>query len=297
MARPLRLEFAGALYHITSRGDRREDIYRNDGDRKQWLELLAQVCARFNWVVHSYCQMTSHYHLLVETVDGDLSRGMRQLNGVYTQTFNRKYHESGHLFQGRFKAILVQKEAHLLELSRYIVLNPVRANMVMSVEDWIWSSYNAMVKSETKNQWLDIDWTLSQFDQSRTKAISAYQKFVLQGKGLSDPKEQVKHQMFLGSNDFITEYQQTVEKPEKSGESLLLRKLILSVLALIRPASLIKTLEGFLFSCLKWLDAMPESLVFSLRKKTLRENTRYYRYHGLKIFTSPKLRFQDFQRT
>ena len=111
MARPLRLEFAGALYHITSRGDRREDIYRDDGDRTQWLDLLAHVCERFNWVVHSYCQMTNHYHLLVETVDGNLSRGMRQLNGVYTQTFNRKYHESGHLFQGRFKAILVQKEA------------------------------------------------------------------------------------------------------------------------------------------------------------------------------------------
>lgn len=218
MARPLRLEFAGALYHITSRGDRREDIYRDDGDRKQWLDLLAQVCSRFNWVVHSYCQMTNHYHLLVETVDGNLSRGMRQLNGVYTQTFNRKYHESGHLFQGRFKAILVQKETHLLELSRYIVLNPVRANMVMNAEDWVWSNYNAMVKSETKNQWLDVDWTLSQFGQSRTKAISGYQKFVLQGKGLPDPKEQVKHQMFLGSDHFISEYQQTVEKPEKLRE-------------------------------------------------------------------------------
>ena len=180
--------------------------------------MLAQVCARFNWVVHSYCQMTNHYHLLVETVDGNLSRGMRQLNGVYTQTFNRKYHESGHLFQGRFKAILVQKEAHLLELSRYIVLNPVRAKMVLNAEDWVWSNYNAMVKSETKNQWLDVDWTLSQFGQSRTKTISAYQKFVLQGKGLSDPKEQVKHQMFLGSDDFISEYQQTVEKPENLRE-------------------------------------------------------------------------------
>lgn len=218
MARPLRLEFAGALYHITSRGDRREDIYRDDGDRKQWLDLLAQVCSRFNWVVHSYCQMTNHYHLLVETVDGNLSRGMRQLNGVYTQTFNRKYHESGHLFQGRFKAILVQKETHLLELSRYIVLNPIRANMVMNAEDWVWSNYNAMVKSETKNQWLDVDWTLSQFGQSRSQAISGYQKFVLQGKGLPDPKEQVKHQMFLGSDHFISEYQQTVEKPEKLRE-------------------------------------------------------------------------------
>ena len=130
MARPLRLEFAGALYHVTSRGDRREDIYLDDGDRQDWLAVLAHVCERFNWVVHAYCQMTNHYHLLVETVDGNLSQGMRQLNGLYTQRFNRRHRQVGHLFQGRYKAILVQKEAHLLELSRYVVLNPVRAGMV-----------------------------------------------------------------------------------------------------------------------------------------------------------------------
>ena len=107
MARPLRLEFSGALYHITSRGDRCEDIYRDNGDREQWLEILGQVCKRFNWVIHGYCLMSNHYHLLAETVDGNLSRGMRQLNGLYTQQFNRRYHESGHLFQGRYKAILV----------------------------------------------------------------------------------------------------------------------------------------------------------------------------------------------
>ena len=127
MARPLRLEFSGALYYVTSRGDRREDIYRNREDRQLWLGILGHVCDRFNWVIHGYYQMTNHYHLLVETVDGKLSRGMRQLNGVYTQAFNRRYNESGHLFQGRYKAILVQKEAYLLELTRYVVLNPVCA--------------------------------------------------------------------------------------------------------------------------------------------------------------------------
>ena len=141
MARPLKIEFAGALYHITSRGDRREDIYRDNEDRQQWLEILGQVCERFNWVVHGYCQMTNHFHLLAETVDGNLSRGMRQLNGIYTQKFNRRYHESGHLFQGRYKAILVQKEAYLLELTRYVVLNPVRAKMALRPENWVWSSY------------------------------------------------------------------------------------------------------------------------------------------------------------
>ncbi len=130
MARPLRLEFAGAVYHVTSRGDRREDIYLSDDDRREWLAVLALVCDRFNWVVHAYCQMTNHYHLVVETVEANLSAGMRQLNGLYTQRFNRRHGQVGHLFQGRYKAILVQKEAHLLELSRYVVLNPVRAGMV-----------------------------------------------------------------------------------------------------------------------------------------------------------------------
>jgi len=100
MARPLRLEYAGALYHVTSRGDRREDIYLDDRDREEWLAVLGNVCNRFNWVVHGYCQMTKHYHLLIETVDGNLSKGMRQLNGVYTQRFERHHGMFGHLFQG-----------------------------------------------------------------------------------------------------------------------------------------------------------------------------------------------------
>ena len=214
MARPLRIEYAGALYHITSRGDCREDIYRDNEDREQWLEILSQVCERFNWVVHGYCQMSNHYHLLAETVDGNLSRGMRQLNGIYTQKFNRRHHESGHLFQGRYKAILVQKETYLLELTRYVVLNPVRARMVKRPEDWAWSSFNAMIGADTESQWLDVDWTLSQFGKDRTQAISAYRQFVMEGKGLPDPKEQVKHQMFLGNEIFNTEKIQSIEKPK-----------------------------------------------------------------------------------
>ena len=213
MARPLRLEFAGALYHLTSRGDRREDIFRDNEDRQQWLEILGHVCERFNWVIHGYCQMTNHYHLLAETVDGNLSRGMRQLNGIYTQKFNRRYHENGHLFQGRYKSVLVQKETYLLELTRYVVLNPVRARMVRRPEDWEWSSYNAMISTEKESRWLDVDWTLSQFGQNRTKAISAYRQFVLEGQGFPDPKEQIKHQMFLGNDEFIIERRQTTEKP------------------------------------------------------------------------------------
>ncbi len=155
MARPLRLEYAGALYHITSRGDRREDIYLDDEDRAAWIEVLTTTCERFNWVVHAYCQMSNHYHLLVETVDGNLSRGMRQLNGIYTTKFNRRHKMVGHLFQGRYKSILVQKGDHLLELSRYVVLNPLRAGMVDRLEDWFWSSYPAVIGRQTVPEWLD----------------------------------------------------------------------------------------------------------------------------------------------
>ncbi|WMN60889.1 transposase [Pseudoalteromonas xiamenensis] len=114
------------MYHVTSRGNERQTIYRDEDDFARFLAVLMSVCERFNWVIHSYCLMTNHYHLLVETPDANLAKGMRQLNGVYTQQFNRKYQRVGHLFQGRYKSILVDKDSYLLELCRYIVLNPVR---------------------------------------------------------------------------------------------------------------------------------------------------------------------------
>ena len=207
MSRPLRLEFAGALYHVTSRGDRREPIYLTDDDREDWLAVLAQVCERFNWVVHAYCQMTNHYHLLVETVDGNLSRGMRQLNGEYTQRFNRRHGVVGHLFQGRYKAILVQKEAYLLELSRYVVLNPFRAGMVESLNDWPWSSYPCVLGQHACPEWLDEDWLLGQFGKTRETARQNYTAFVLAGRGLLSPLEQVQHQLLLGDEAFVQKHQ------------------------------------------------------------------------------------------
>jgi len=132
MSRPLRLEYAGALYHVTSRGDRREAIYEEDNDRNALISMLEGVCDRYNWICHAYCLMSNHYHLLIETPDANLSKGMRQLNGVYTQTYNRAHGREGHVLQGRYKAMLVEKEHYLQELSRYIVLNPVRAGMVIS---------------------------------------------------------------------------------------------------------------------------------------------------------------------
>jgi putative transposase len=141
MSRPLRLELAGGLYHVTSRGDGREDIYLSDADRLAWLDVFGQVCKRFNWVCHAWCQMTNHYHILIETPETNLAHGMRQLNGVYTQGFNRTHERVGHVFQGRYRAILVERDSYLLELARYVVLNPLRAGMVRRLEDCPWSSY------------------------------------------------------------------------------------------------------------------------------------------------------------
>jgi len=207
MARPLRLEYAGALYHVTARGDRREDIFFRDEDRMEFLSVLGDVCKRFTWVIHAYCQMTNHYHLLVETVDGNLWRGMRQLNGVYTQRFNRRHGLVGHLFQGRYKGILVQKEAYLLELTRYVVLNPVRARMVADPAEWPWSSYRAVVGAAPLPDWLDAEWLLGQFGDERQQAIAAYQWFVMAGLDSTSPLDRIRHQVLLGDNAFVARHQ------------------------------------------------------------------------------------------
>lgn len=214
MARPLRIEFAGALYHITSRGDRREDIFLGDFDREEWLGVLGNVCSRFNWVVHAYCQMSNHYHLLVETVDGNLSRGMRQLNGHYTQRFNRRHGLVGHLFQGRYKAILVQKEVYLLALTRYVVLNPVRAAMVRKPQDWRWSSCPAVLGLAAAAPWLDTDWLLGQFGRRRGIARKAYQRFLTEGEGVPGPLEQTRHQLLLGNDAFVDRFKADAKPDE-----------------------------------------------------------------------------------
>ena len=207
MARPLRLEFPGALYHVTSRGNRQENIYLDDVDRSGFLAVLGNVCDRFQWTLHAYCLMTNHYHLVLETVDANLSRGMRQLNGVYTQRFNRHHGCVGHVFQGRYKAILVQKDAYLLALSRYVVLNPVRAQLVDQPGDWSWSSYRAMIGLEPAPAWLTTDWVLSQFGHERTQAIRVYIRFVWEGIGKPGPWGDVRHQVILGDERFIARFQ------------------------------------------------------------------------------------------
>lgn len=203
MSRPLRLEFAGALYHITSRGDRRENIYEDDSDRHEFLSVFTDVCRTYNWVCYAYCLMTNHYHLLVETPDANLSRGMRQLNGVYTQRYNKKHNKVGHLLQGRYQAILVDKDSYLLELSRYIVLNPVRACMVKNPADWPWSSYCATQGASQPPEWLSSDSILSVFAKRRSMAVNRYGEFVKDGISKRSPWARLKNQIYLGSDEFV----------------------------------------------------------------------------------------------
>lgn len=203
MARPLRIEFPGALYHVTSRGNARQRVFLDDEDRETFLATLAWVVARFRWCCHAYCLMGNHVHLLIETPQPNLSRGMRQLNGVYTQRFHRRHRTVGHLFQGRFQAILVEQEGYLLELARYIVLNPVRAKMVKTPERYPWSSYRPMLGIAPVPPALTTEWVLEQFASTRAIARRRYTKFVHDGIGVPGPWEEVKGQVLLGSEAFI----------------------------------------------------------------------------------------------
>ena len=218
MARPLRIEFSGALYHVTSRGDGRDAIYVHDRDRQVWLEVLGRVCERFNWVVHAFCQMGNHYHLLVETPDGNLAKGMRQLNGVYTQRFNQTHSRVGRVFQGRYKAILVQKEAYLLDLSRYVVLSPVRARLVQEAGDWPWSNYRATAGMTPAPEWLELDRILAAFGERLQEAQAAYRGFVAEGKNQPSPWEELKNQIFLGSETFVEEMRRQWDDDRRLGE-------------------------------------------------------------------------------
>ena len=220
MARQLRIEYPGAVYHVTARGNAQQDIYATAADRRQFLDILALTVKRHNWLCHAYCLMDNHYHLLIETLDPNLSRGMRHLNGVYTQRFNRLHSRVGHVFQGRFKSILVEKQSYLLELCRYIVLNPVAAKMVKHPEDYEWSSYRFTAHSIKKPEFLSVDWVLGQFSTQKLAALKGYRDFVAEGM-FNPPEKPWKNlvgQIFLGGNDFVSGIQELLSEKKQIKE-------------------------------------------------------------------------------
>jgi putative transposase len=219
VSRPLRLEYPGALYHVTSRGHERGPIFDDESDRRQFLDLLASVVSDQAWLLHSYCLMGNHYHLLVETVRPTLSRGMHSLNSRYSEHFNRRHERSGHLFEGRFKAIVVQKQAHLLELHRYIVLNPVRAGIVRRADDWPWSNYRATSGAIPYPSWLDVGSTLALFSAYGSGATGAYIRFVADGERQpASPLDLVRRQIYLGDRRFLAEMSERAAKDRRNLE-------------------------------------------------------------------------------
>jgi putative transposase len=214
MSRPLRIEFPGAIYHVTSRGDRREPIYKGDDDRHAHLAVLAEALDRFDAQVLAYCLMGNHYHLVLHTRQSNLSRLMRHVNGVYTQAFNRHHGLVGHLFQGRFKAILVDRDAYLLEVCRYVELNPVRAKMVAAPLDWPWSSYAAHVMQADTPAWLDSDGLHGYLlgrpvrgDADRRRAAQRYAALVAEGLNVALWQDGLRQQIYLGDEDFVARMQ------------------------------------------------------------------------------------------
>jgi len=220
MSRPLRIEFPGAVYHVTSRGDRREPIYGDDDDRAAQLAVIADAADRFDAQVLAYCLMGNHFHLVLHTRRANLSRLMRHVNGVYTQAYNRRHGVVGHLFQGRFKAILVDRDAYLLTLCRYVERNPVAARLVHRPSDWPWSSYRAHIGLTPTPAWLDGDglhgYLLGRSvgsESDRRQACELYAVLVTQQDSGDATfwQRALRGQVFLGDEAFATRMQALAE--------------------------------------------------------------------------------------
>ncbi|MBO1223308.1 MAG: transposase [Candidatus Scalindua sediminis] len=231
MARPLRLEFKGAFYHVTSRGNLRDKIFFDDKDREKFLEILRRTKERYVYVLHSYALMENHYHLFLETPRANVSQIMQNINTSYTVYINKKHKRFGHLFQGRFKGIIVDKETYLIVLSRYIHLNPVRAGIVKNPEDYKWTSYRKYIGVYNgKDSIVDAAETLSYFSKTKTAAIKAYREFVEEGIGeRNNPLEDVEVGVLLGSKKFMAQIRRMLRrrKPDEEIPQLkILREII-----------------------------------------------------------------------
>ncbi len=228
MARPLRIEYQGALYHVLSRGDRREAIVRDDADRKLFLEILERTCGRTGWQIHAYCLMTNHFHLVVETPRSNLSTGMQWLLGSYTQRFNRRHRLSGHLFGGRYKALLVdgRKGEYLRQVCDYVHLNPVRARMIggkAAVHSYPWSSCAAYLQSASKRPaWLRTDRLLGEHGifssgpRDRREFSRRMESLREESNGPEDLRS-IRRGWKLGGDDFLDWIVEKIEIRPKEG--------------------------------------------------------------------------------
>jgi REP element-mobilizing transposase RayT len=205
MARPLRITYPGAVYHVASRGNERKAVFKSEGDREKFLQYLESATERYHAVVHVFCLMDNHYHQLLETPSGNLSQIMRHINGAYTTYFNLKRGRSGHLSQGRYKAILVDKDEYAKELSRYIHLNPVRAKLVKTPAEYEWSSYQFFIGAKKPPHWLYRDFILGYFGDKASTAQKRYRSFInaIANEAYDNPLNEVVSSTLLGSPEFI----------------------------------------------------------------------------------------------
>jgi len=205
MSRSLRISYPGAFYHITSRGNEQKAVFKSNRDREKFLEYLESAVKRYDAIIHTYCLMDNHYHLLLETPSGNLSRIMAHINGAYTNYFNTKRERAGHLFQGRYKAILVEADEYAQELSRYIHLNPVRAKIVQLPEEYEWTSYGYYIGKKKAPEWLRMDFILGYFGKKLSEAQKGYKIFVsiMIDKQYETPLKDVASSTILGTQGFI----------------------------------------------------------------------------------------------
>ena len=204
MSRPLRVEYPGAWYHVLNRGRRKEDIFFEDGDRKLFFKLLEEATRLYKLEVHAYTLMSNHYHLLVCTPEGNLSKIMRHINGKYTQIINKKYHYEGSVFKGRYKSILVQQQEYLLELVRYIHRNPLKAGIEKELGFHQWTSHRAYMKKRDRPKWLKVEQVVKQFGEYERAALKKMDQFVRQptSKELEGQLDEGRWPSVLGCDAF-----------------------------------------------------------------------------------------------
>jgi REP element-mobilizing transposase RayT len=232
MSRPVRIEFPGACYHVTSKGMKGQIVFKDKEDKAAFLNVLDNVVARFDWLLHSYVVMDGHYHLVVEVPGANLSRGMRQLNGVYTQHFNRRHSEEGPVFLGRFKSVLFEKDNYLLPLCRHVVLNPVRLSSPGTLNSYRWSSHRAMSGEIRMPAYLAGNSVLGHFGKREKDNQKKYQAYVKQGIGSDSPLDQRSYQVLLGGAKFLSEMQPILngERMAKRGPKQVKRRRSLNAL-------------------------------------------------------------------
>lgn len=210
VSRPLRLLMPGALYHVVARGNDKRTIYDDDGDRRQFLSFLETVVDRYQLECHAYCLMSNHYHLVIRTIEPNLSSAMQYLNSIYAREWNRRHARVGHLFQGRFKAQLIQDDKYFLDVCRYVVLNPVRAGLINNPGEWDWSSYAATAGLTSPPWWLVTRRIVGARSETEYRA---YRIFVAAGVSNGTFTEAIRRDIpIIGTDTFVASYRSAIEQ-------------------------------------------------------------------------------------